>query len=106
MILGHRRDLAAPARRERTASASMVARENLHLTAPPTNCQSAALPPRYVIAVPINIAGRSLVTCVFPAQRSAQWRLDNCYADHAVTNAQQLLDLLNAADVEAVPPQG
>jgi len=45
------------------------------------------------------------VTCVSPAQHSAQSRLDNCYSDYAVTNAQQLMDLLNAADVEAVPPQ-
>ena len=32
--------------------------------------------------------------------------MNNCYADYATTNAQQLMDLLNAADVEVVPPQG
>jgi uncharacterized protein YecE (DUF72 family) len=32
--------------------------------------------------------------------------MNNCYADYATTNAQQLMDLLNAADVETVPPQG
>jgi hypothetical protein len=52
------------------------------------------------------MAGRSLGTCVSPTQRSARWRLDNCYSDYAVSNAQQLADLLDAADVEVVPPQG
>jgi hypothetical protein len=42
----------------------------------------------------------------FPAQRSPQWRLDNCYSDYAVTNAQQLMDLLSSANVPVVPPQG
>jgi uncharacterized protein YecE (DUF72 family) len=32
--------------------------------------------------------------------------MNNCYADHAVTNAQQFMDLLNSADVPVVPPQG
>lgn len=58
------------------------------------------------IDVQINIAERSVLSCVFPAQRSAQWGLDNCYQDHAVTNAQQLMDLLSSADVDVVPPQG
>jgi hypothetical protein len=40
----------------------------------------------------------------FPAERSAQWRLDNCYWDQAVTNAAQLADLLSSADVPVVPP--
>ena len=31
--------------------------------------------------------------------------MNNCYADHAVTNAQQLMDLLNSADVPVVPPK-
>jgi hypothetical protein len=42
----------------------------------------------------------------FPAQRSARWRLDNCYSDYATTNAQQFMDLLGGADVPVVPPQG
>jgi hypothetical protein len=45
------------------------------------------------------------VTCVFPAQHSARSRVDNCYSDYATTNAQQLMDLLNAADVNVVTPQ-
>jgi hypothetical protein len=56
--------------------------------------------------VPITSPRRSRSTSGDAGQRSAQSSVDNCYADHAVTNAQQLLDLLNAADVEAVPPQG
>jgi uncharacterized protein YecE (DUF72 family) len=32
--------------------------------------------------------------------------MNNCYSDYAVTNAKQLMDLLNSADVPVVPPQG
>jgi uncharacterized protein YecE (DUF72 family) len=32
--------------------------------------------------------------------------MNNCYQDHAVTNAQQFMDLLSSADVPVVPPQG
>jgi uncharacterized protein YecE (DUF72 family) len=32
--------------------------------------------------------------------------MNNCYQDYAVTNAQQLMDLLNSANVPVVPPQG
>jgi hypothetical protein len=53
-----------------------------------------------------RIAGRSLMTCVFRAQRSARWRLDNCFQDQAVTNAAQLADLLRGADVSVVSPGG
>ena len=56
-------------------------------------------PAASLIDVRINIAGRSRVTCIFPARRSAQWRLDNCYRDQAVTNAAQLAGLLSSADV-------
>jgi hypothetical protein len=52
----------------------------------------------------MNMAERSGLTCVFPAQRSAQWRLDNCYGDQAVTNAKQLADLLADADAPVVAP--
>jgi uncharacterized protein YecE (DUF72 family) len=31
--------------------------------------------------------------------------LNNCYSDHAVVNARQLMDLLNSADADVVPPQ-
>jgi uncharacterized protein YecE (DUF72 family) len=31
--------------------------------------------------------------------------MNNCYSDYATTNAQQLMDLLNAEGVEVVPPQ-
>jgi len=58
------------------------------------------------IDVRINIAERWLVTCVFPVQHSARWRLDNCYRDQAVTNAAQLADLLSRADVPVVSPSG
>jgi hypothetical protein len=44
--------------------------------------------------------------CVFPAQRSARWLLDNCYSDYAVTNAQQFMDLLSSANVPVAPPGG
>jgi hypothetical protein len=54
----------------------------------------------------INVTGRSLVTCVFPAQHSARSRLDNCYRDYAVNNAQQFMDLLNSADVPVAEPKG
>jgi hypothetical protein len=58
------------------------------------------------IDVQITIAEPSVVSCVFPAQRSAQWRLDNCYRDQAVTNAAQLADLLGGADADVVSPDG
>jgi uncharacterized protein YecE (DUF72 family) len=32
--------------------------------------------------------------------------MNNCYSDYATTNARQLMDLLNSADVPVVPPQG
>jgi uncharacterized protein YecE (DUF72 family) len=32
--------------------------------------------------------------------------MNNCYSDYATTNAQQLMDLLNSADVPVVPAQG
>jgi hypothetical protein len=44
------------------------------------------------------------LTCVFPAQRSVSWRLDNCYSDYAVTNAKQFTDLLSSADVPVATP--
>jgi hypothetical protein len=47
-----------------------------------------------------------VLTCVFPAQRSARWRLDNCYSDYAVTNAQQFIDLLNSATVPVAKAGG
>jgi hypothetical protein len=36
-----------------------------------------------------------VLSCAFPAQRSAQSRVDNCFREQAVTNAAQLADLLN-----------
>jgi hypothetical protein len=45
------------------------------------------------------------MTCVFPVQRSARRRLDNCYRDQAVTNAAQLADLLTREDAPLVPPE-
>ena len=63
-------------------------------------------PAASLIDVRINIAGRSRVTCIFPARRSAQWRLDNCHSDDAVTNARQLADLLSGADISVVSPSG
>jgi len=59
-----------------------------------------------VIDVRITIAGRSLVSCIFPAQYSARRRLDNCYRDQAVTNARQLADLLSGADAVVMDPSG
>ncbi len=47
------------------------------------------------IHVRINLAVRSPVRCISPAQRSVHRPLDNCYADQAVTNARQLMDLLS-----------
>jgi hypothetical protein len=32
--------------------------------------------------------------------------MNNCYRDQAVTNARQLADLLNGADVPVVSPDG
>jgi hypothetical protein len=61
-------------------------------------------PSARLIDVRINIAGRSLVSCVFPARRSAWWRLDNCHRDQAVTNAARLADLLRAADLPVARP--
>ena len=51
------------------------------------------------VDVLITIAGRSLVTCIFPRERSAQSSVDNCHADKAVTNAKQLADLLSRNDL-------
>jgi hypothetical protein len=65
--------------------------------------QSASCPTT-LIDVLINIAERSRLTCVFPAQRSAWWRLDNCFRDQAVTNAAQMAGLLSGADLPVVPP--
>jgi hypothetical protein len=59
-----------------------------------------------VIDVRITIARQSLATCVFPVQRSAERRLDNCYRDQAVTNAARLADLLRAADLPVARPDG
>jgi hypothetical protein len=56
--------------------------------------------------VPITSATRSGSTWEDAGQRSVQSSVDNCYSDYAVTNAQQLMDLLNAAEVPVVPPQG
>jgi hypothetical protein len=61
--------------------------------------------PSLAIDVRITFAERSTLTCVFPGQRSASSRLDNCYSDYATTNAQQFMDLLNSADVNVVPPK-
>jgi hypothetical protein len=64
-------------------------------------------------SIPVNVTrqsapnggeARSRATCVFPAQRSAWWRLDNCYRDQAVTNARQLADMLTSADAAVVSP--
>jgi hypothetical protein len=46
------------------------------------------------------------MTCVFPTQHSAWWRLDNCYRDQAVTNAHQLADLLTSANLPVSEPGG
>jgi hypothetical protein len=59
-----------------------------------------------LIDVTMILAGRSLMTCVFPVQRSARRRLDNCFRDQAVTNAAQLADLLSGADVPVASPIG
>ena len=59
-----------------------------------------------LIDVQINIAERSVLSCVFPTQRSAQWGLDNCFRDNAVTNARQLADLLSSVDAAVVSPSG
>jgi hypothetical protein len=66
----------------------------------------SARPATSLIDVRITIAGRSRATCVFPVQHNAQWRLDNCYRDQAVTNAAQLADLLTRADASVVAPSG
>jgi hypothetical protein len=47
-----------------------------------------------------------MLSCVFPAQRSAWWRLDNCHADKAVANAKQLADLLSRSDLVGVVKPG
>jgi hypothetical protein len=68
---------------------------------------SAALTPDLparLIDVRINIAERSALSCVSPAQHSAQSSVDNCYRDQAVTNARQLADLLRGADASVVRP--
>jgi hypothetical protein len=44
------------------------------------------------------------MTCVFPIQHSAWWRLDNCHGDDAVTNARQLADLLSSTNVPVAAP--
>ena len=54
------------------------------------------------VDVLINLAERSALSCAFPAQRSAQSSVDNCYRDQAVTNAAQLADLLRGADAAVV----
>jgi hypothetical protein len=46
------------------------------------------------------------VICVSLVQHSAQWRLDNCYRDQAVTNAAQLADLLSGTNVPVAEPGG
>ena len=69
------------------------------------SCQTPDLSAR-LIDVRINIAGRFRVTCAFPAQRSAESRLDNCYRDQAVTNAAQLAGLLSSADGSVASPSG
>ena len=56
--------------------------------------------------VQITIAGRSPVARVSPVQHTAQWRLDNCFGDQAVTNARQLADLLSRSDLIGVVKPG
>jgi hypothetical protein len=75
---------------------------------PSTNAAAAApmTPNAGRFDVPITIAGRSALTCVFPGQRSVRSRVDNCYRDQAVTNARQLADLLAGADAAVVSPDG
>lgn len=63
-------------------------------------CAPAATP----VDVLINIAERSVLSCAFPAQRSARSSVDNCFRDQAVTNARQLADLLAGADALVVTP--
>jgi hypothetical protein len=65
-------------------------------------CAPAATP----VDVLINIAERSVLSCAFPAQRSARSSVDNCFGDQAVTNAAQLADLLSGADTPVVAPNG
>jgi hypothetical protein len=64
------------------------------------------LPAASQVDVLINLAERCALSCVLPAQHSAQWRLDNCFRDQAVTNARQLADLLSGADAAVVSPGG
>jgi hypothetical protein len=40
-----------------------------------------------------------------PGERSAWWRLDNCYSDYAVVNARQLDALLRGEDPDAAAEQ-
>jgi hypothetical protein len=65
-------------------------------------CAPAATP----VDVLINIAERSVLSCAFPAQRSARSSVDNCWRDQAVTNARQLADLLSNADLSVVASDG
>jgi hypothetical protein len=41
-------------------------------------------------------AFRSAATGVFPGQHSVSLRLDNCYRDYGVRNAQQMIGLLTS----------
>jgi hypothetical protein len=59
-----------------------------------------------LLNVPITTAKRSGSTWENAGPRSAKSSVDNCYSDYATTGVQRLMDLLNAADVEVVPPQG
>jgi hypothetical protein len=56
--------------------------------------------------VPITSAECSGSTCGNAGQRSAWPSVDNCWRDHAVTNARQLADLLSSADLSVVASDG
>jgi hypothetical protein len=56
--------------------------------------------------VPITSARRSRSTGEDAGQRSARSSVDNCFSDHAVTNARQLADLLSSADAAVVSSNG
>jgi hypothetical protein len=57
----------------------------------------------YPIDVPITSAKRSGSTCEYAGQRSAWPSVDNYYRVQAVTNAAELAELLNSADVPVAP---
>ena len=86
-VLGHHSQVAPRRRRSATYPRLAGTRARIRmLDEPPERLTPSARR----IDVQINITGRSPVTCAFPVQRSAWWRLDNCHLVPCVNSTRSM----------------